>query len=247
MADIDYRLDDGIAIATYNRPEVLNALRRRTYTELRTIVETFAGDDRCRVLILAGSGRAFCAGQDLTELPSENDVDLQSLDEQLQLTQDITRLLLSSNKPSIAAINGPAIGAGIEIPLACSLRVAADDSYFQFAEINRGLFQTNGAIYLLPRIIGLGRATHALLTGERIEAKAALEAGLVTRLVPPAELMATAKAYATRLADAGGKSTSLVLQGLRKAYELGLEEILDYEVNGNLSLIDNNRRTGGLD
>lgn len=237
MQDIQYEKRDGIAFITLSRPQVLNALRRQTYSELAFTIKDFVADDHCKVLVLTGEGRAFCAGQDLKDVPKEGEVDSATLSKQLQVTQDISRLLYESEKPSIAAINGFAIGAGIEIPLSCSIRVAANNSRFRFPEIKRGLFQTNGSTYLLPRIVGLGRATHMLLTGEEISAEAALACGLVSRLVNPDELLSVAEAYATDLASTSDASLRLILRGLNTAAHSSFEEALEFEVAGNMELI----------
>jgi enoyl-CoA hydratase/carnithine racemase len=238
MTDISYLRRDGVVFATYNRPEALNAFRNQTYAELHQILLDFTKDDASKVLILSGRGRAFSAGHDLKELSGSDLGDLEELNRHLQKTQEITRLLYQSNKPSIAAINGLAVGVGIEIALACTVRIAVEESYFQFTEVKRGLFQTNGAMYLLPRIVGLGRAAQMLLTGDKISANDALMAGLITRKVQEDELLPAAEHIAAEFLHGSEQSLRLIQQGLRLALQGSMEEVMEFEIKSNLELVE---------
>ncbi len=238
MQDVLYEKSEGIAYLTINRPKVLNALRGQTYAELASAIRDFVEDGESRVLVLTGSGRAFCAGQDLKELPRQQGGDDTKLREQLRVTQEISRLLFNSPKVSIAAINGLAIGAGAEIPLACSLRIAANDTYFQFAEIQKGLFQTNGTTWLLPRIVGLGRAMQMLLLGQKIPAQAALDCGLVNETVEARELRSVVAARAEGLMASPALSRRLILEGLQLGLRGDFDASLNFEIAGNLRLVE---------
>lgn len=238
MPDILVTRCGGVVTATYNRLAVLNAFRSKTYDELYDIVQEFADDDDCKVLVITGTGRAFSAGQDLNELSASDFSNLCALQQHLRKTQQITRILYQCNKPSIAAINGLAIGVGIEIALGCTLRIAVQDSYFQFTEAKRGLFQTNGALFLLPRLVGLGRATDMMMTGEKIDAPDALAAGLISRMVPSDQLQTAVDELVENLLQSSEQSLRLLLQGLRLAVTGTLEDVLDFEVKSNLALIE---------
>ena len=238
MQDVLYEKSEGIAYLTIDRPKVLNALRAQTYVELASAIRDFAEDRGSKVLVLTGSGRAFCAGQDLNELPGQQGDDDTKLREQLRVTQEISCLLFNCPKVSIAVINGLAIGAGAEIPLACSLRIAANDTYFQFAEIQKGLFQTNGTTWLLPRIVGLGRAMQMLLLGEKIPAQAAFDCGLVNELVEARELRSAVAARVEGLMASPALSRRLILEGLQLGLRGDFDASLNFEIAGNLRLVE---------
>jgi enoyl-CoA hydratase/carnithine racemase len=238
MPDILIDRRDGVVFATHNRPEALNAFRNRTYDELHRVVKDFAADEACKVLVITGVGRAFSAGQDLKELAASNLGDQTTLRRHLEKTQDITRILYECDKPSIAAINGLAVGVGIEIALGCTVRIAVEESYFQFMEVKRGLFQTNGTLYLLPRIVGLGRAAEMMLTGERISSSEALLAGLITRRVPSDELQRTVETLVSGFLESSQQALRLLKRGLHQAMDGTLEEVLAYEIESNLMLVE---------
>jgi enoyl-CoA hydratase/carnithine racemase len=238
LIDLEYTKKDGVAVATLNRPESLNAFRQQTFTDLNAVLEDVRSDNSMRVLILTGSGRAFSAGADLKEMSSS--MLTSSLDEQrknLETYQNLTRTMLALPKTIICAVNGLAVGVGVEIALASDIRIASSDASFTFAEAKRGLFQTNGVMFLLPRLIGAGRAVHIMLTGERVLAARALEYGMITQMVEPGELENTSLEIARTIAANAPISVRLVKQVLQQSLEGTLEQSLDLETAGMLECL----------
>jgi len=234
LYDILYEKKDGIAIATFNRPAVLNAFRQATLREFISILDDVKVDNTVRVLIITGNGRAFSAGIDLKEMASStsDDRSLEQEYDELQAIQDVTRRMVHLPKIIIAAVNGIAVGIGVETALASDIRIAADKATFAFTEVKRALFETNGVMYFLPRLVGLGRAMQMLLTGEIIPAQHALNAGLVTQVVGQEQLMEYAINMGYTIASNAPLSVLLVKQTMQQTYDLDLEAVLQLEVDG---------------
>ena len=234
LYDILYEKKDGIAIATFNRPAVLNAFRQATLREFISILDDVKVDNTVRVLIITGNGRAFSAGIDLKEMASStrDDRSLKQEYDELQAIQDVTRRTVHLPKIIIAAVNGIAVGIGVETALASDIRIAADKATFAFTEVKRALFETNGVMYFLPRLVGLGRAMQMLLTGEIIPAQHALNAGLLTQVVAQEQLMEYAINMAYTIASNAPLSVRLVKQTMQQTYDLDLEAVLQLEVDG---------------
>jgi enoyl-CoA hydratase/carnithine racemase len=238
LIDLKYVKRDGVAIATLNRPESLNAFRSQTFADLNAVLEDVRTDDDVRVLILTGNGRAFSAGADLKEMGSN--LLTSSLEEQrknLETYQNLTRTMLALPKTIISAVNGLAVGVGVEIALASDIRIASSEASFTFAEAKRGLFQTNGVMFLLPRLIGAGRAAHIMLTGERVLAPRALEYGMVTQVVEADELENAAFEVAQTIAANAPISVRLVKQVLQQSLAGTLEQSLELETAGMLECL----------
>ncbi|HEY6285289.1 MAG TPA: enoyl-CoA hydratase/isomerase family protein [Ktedonobacteraceae bacterium] len=228
LTDILYEKKDNIAVATFNRPAVLNAFRQATLREFITILDNVKADESVRILVITGKGRAFSAGIDLKEMPNSTS-DSRSLKQEydeLQAIQDVTRRLVHLPKIIIAAVNGIAVGIGIETALASDIRLAGDKATFAFTEVKRALFETNGVMYILPRLVGQGRAMQMLLTGEMVSAQDALKAGLVTHVVAQEHLMEYAMDMAHTIAANAPLSVRLVKQTMRKTYDLDLEAMM---------------------
>jgi enoyl-CoA hydratase/carnithine racemase len=234
LNDILYEKKDSIAIATFNRPNVLNAFRQATLREFITILDDVKADDSVRVLIITGTGRAFSAGIDLKEMayPSSDSLSLKRAYDELQGIQDVTRRMVHLPKIIIAAVNGIAVGIGVETALASDVRLAAEEATFAFAEVKRALFETNGVMYILPRLVGQGRAMQMLLTGDKILAQEALNTGLVTRVVAQEQLMEYAMDMARTIATNAPISVRLVKQTMQRTYDLDLEALMQLEVDG---------------
>jgi len=236
LKDILYEKKDSIAIATFNRPNVLNAFRQATLREFIAILDDVKADETVRVLIITGNGRAFSAGIDLKEMayPSSDSLSLKQAYDELQAIQDVTRRMVHLPKIIIAAVNGIAIGIGVETALASDIRIAAEEATFAFTEVKRALFETNGVMYILPRLVGQGRAMQMLLTGEKILAQEALNTGLVTRVVAQEQLMDSAMDIARTIATNAPISVRVVKQTMRRTYDLDLEAVMQLEVDGML-------------
>jgi len=154
--------------------------------------------------------------------------------DELQAIQDVTRRMVHLPKIIIAAVNGIAIGIGVETALASDIRIAAEEATFAFTEVKRALFETNGVMYILPRLVGQGRAMQMLLTGEKILAQEALNTGLVTRVVAQEQLMDSAMDIARTIVTNAPISIRLVKQTMQRTYDLDLEAVMQLEVDGML-------------
>ncbi|MCU0514817.1 MAG: enoyl-CoA hydratase/isomerase family protein [Anaerolineae bacterium] len=233
-AHILYEKRGAVALITLNRPAVLNAVRREMFRYLLDLFAHIRDDDSVRVVVITGNGRAFSAGIDLEQ---QSELTARPIDEadaraRLAEMQDLTRQMRDLPKPIIAALNGLAVGVGAEIAIASDIRVAVPSAYFMFAEVRRALFETNGVMYLLPRLVGFGRALDWMLSGDKISAGDAHAAGLLTRLFPPESLLDEALALADRIAACAPIALRLVKQVGNQTYDLPLEAVMQLEVEG---------------
>src|SRR5205814_9517643 len=198
---------DGIGIVTLNDPATLNAAGLELMDGLRHAVEGFIADPEVRCIVITGEGRGFCSGANLTagstsgggsRITESGGGPNQSL---IKVFNPFVSMVRKSPKPLVAAVNGVAAGVGTSIAMACDLIVAAESAYFLQAFRRIGLVPDGGATYMLPRLVGKARAMELVLLGEKLPAATALEWGMINRCVPDAELMSTAMALATQLAD----------------------------------------------
>ena len=180
---------DRIATLTVNRPDKLNALNDAVIGELGAAIDALRADSAVGGIILTGAGRAFVAGADIAELEKHGAVSARAL---AVRGQDVFRRFEASPKPTIAAVNGFALGGGCELAMACHLRIASEAAKFGQPEVKLGLIPGYGGTQRLPRLVGKGRALQLLLTGEMIDANEAYRIGLVNRVVPAGELLPTA-------------------------------------------------------
>ena len=194
------RLDESIAIVTLNRPARLNALLRGTVARFNAVLDELAADPACRAVILTGAGRGFCSGQDLAASNQRNQAGGSRVVEKLHWQQQFAGMgarIRAMPKLVIAAVNGPAVGAGMAIALSADVRIATPAAKFLVAAVRIGLTGgESGLSYLLPRMIGAGRAFDILLTGRPIDAQEAEWTGLVRSIAQPDDLIADAIAYA---------------------------------------------------
>src|SRR6202050_2371914 len=192
-----FEVSDKIARVTFNRPNVLNALNRKTMDELGDCLKKVRADDDIRVLILTGAGeKAFVAGADINELSQQTPVNGREF---TLYGQEIFHRLETLGKPAIAAINGFALGGGCELALACTMRIASRNAKLGQPEVKLGIIPGYGGSQRLPRLCGKGVAHELILTGDVISAEEALRIGLVNHLTEPAELMATAEGIAKKI------------------------------------------------
>lgn len=227
---IRYELDQGVLTITLNRPDVLNALNDQMAKDLLAALKQAGRDDQVRALIITGAGRGFCAGQDLKSISDQ--AGPRSIGEHLRKTWNpIVLGIRQLEKPVIAAVNGVAAGAGLSLALACDLRVASDQAGFIEVFARVGLVPDAGSSFLLPRLIGLGRAFEMCYTTDPISAETALQWGLVNRVVPAADLLAEARALAERLAQGPTKAYGLTKRALYHALDQDLEAALAYEAS----------------
>ena len=225
---VEYELADSVAWIHLNRPERLNAVVPELTAALVAAFER-AGPDGARVIVLAGSGRAFCSGHDLKEkLPPETVLATRLRVEQIQ---DVTRAIRRFPGPVIAAVHGYALGAGCEFALGCDLVVAAEDAQFGFPEVSVGLSVTGGISRLLPLLVGPVRAKELLLLGERFGAARAQEWGLVNQVTPAGGHEQAAAELAARLRDRPALALALAKQALDRGADSALEEAMAAEVD----------------
>lgn len=232
MSDtFELRASDGVLTVTFNRPERLNAFRRSEYYRFCDLLGEIEADAHVRAVVLTGSGRAFCAGEDLKELDAHAVGDGESVTrENLLVLQDITRRIVRSERVYIAAVNGVAAGFGAELACACDVRLAGEGGRFVFPEVKRGLFVTNGISHTLPRLVGDNWAATLLLTGDPIDAATALRIGLVSQVVRGDEVVAAAQAMAATIAanaPTAVRHTKRILRGDVEALERALETEVD--------------------
>ena len=204
MYDFNYQVKDSVATITLNRPDVLNALTLEIYAQLRDLFETLRYDDDVKAVIITGAGeRAFCSGGDVHKIIGAMlDRDMRAHLEFCRMTGALVRNMRLLQKPIIAALNGMAAGAGAVIAIACDLRIMADDAKFAFLFTRVGLTGADmGAAYLLPRLIGQGRALELLMLGDDVDARTAERIGLVNRSVPRQQVLPLAREWAERLAQ----------------------------------------------
>jgi len=233
LSDIAYEKDGAVAVLTFTREDKRNAVRRQTWIDIRTALAECASDDDVRAVVITGRGKAFSAGADLEEMGAilGGGVSFFDIRRGLVEIQDVTRMMTELPKPIVAALNGYAVGAGAEIAIASDIRIAAQNATFEFAEVKVGLFETNGVTYLLPRLVGQGRAMELMLTGRRIDAREAEAIGLVSRVVEREDLLDEALATARGMAENAPVSMALVKRCLVRSGEIGLEDAMTYETD----------------
>jgi enoyl-CoA hydratase/carnithine racemase len=227
----DFAVDDGVATLTFNRPDKLNALTFDVYADLRDLLAELPHRGDARVLVITGSGRGFCSGGDVEEIIGElQRMEAAELLEFTRMTGAVVKALRETPLPVIAAINGVAAGAGSVIALASDFRLLARSASFAFLFTRVGLSGADmGSAYLLPRIVGLGRATELLILGDKVPAEQAERIGLATQVVDDDELPAVAEALARRLADGPALAYSTTKVMLTRELDMSLGSAIEME------------------
>ncbi len=225
--NITLKIENKMAIITINRPEKLNALNTQTVTELFQTFKKLKQNDDVAVIIVTGSGeKAFVAGADVAEIRNHDEISGRIFSTR---GQKVFRYIEKMEKPVIAAINGFALGGGLELAMACHLRIASRNAQFGQPEINLGLIPSYGGTQRLPRLIGQTRALHLLLSGEMIDAKTALEFGLINEVVAPDKLMDHAIKLAQSLIAKPAMSVRYILQAVSDGIDKNLDTALNLE------------------
>lgn len=211
-----YELRDKVALITFNRPQRMNAMGAALKEDLVEALLRAEADPDVRVIVLTGAGTAFCAGGDVKEMSEARASGAtRSAREKIQPSRDASLLSIhEASKPVIAAVNGAAAGAGMNLALAADIRMASTTARFSQAFVKRGLPPDTGATYLLPRIVGLAKACELAWTGDTIDADEALRLGIVARVVPPDELLPASLALANRIAEGPPVAIRLAKQAL---------------------------------
>lgn len=219
--------DGPVAVLTFNRPKVLNALNGQTMNELRQVLLEWRRDPDVRAVVVTGAGeRSFIAGADINELAVQTPT---SGREHAMRGQHVFDLIENLGKPVLAAINGFAFGGGCELAMACTLRIAADSATLGQPEIKLGIIPGYAGSQRLSRLIGKGRALEMILTGAPVSAAQAFAMGLVNRVVPAAQLMSDAREWAHELADRPPVAVKLAIDAVNKGLEMPFGEACAYE------------------
>jgi len=242
---IEYFKENGIGIIRLNRPERMNAVIEEMYLEIQDALELCRSDGTIRALVLTGSvlkrgdvlKQAFCAGADLKK-HSGGERSRAQKKEYIYLAHETTRQLFELPKPVIAAVNGPARGAGAEIALNCDFIFMAEDATIAFPEIGLGTFVGGGVTHHLPKIIGLARAKELIYGGTILDGKAAVSVGLALKCLPLNKLLDEAKAFAVALAEKAPISMRMAKEHLHQSATLDIETVLHHEAEAILSCMN---------
>ena len=229
-----YEEADAIATITLDRPDRLNALTFEVYAELCDLFAALATRRLVRAIVITGTGRGFCSGGDVDEIIGQLlGRDIEKLLEFTRMTGALIRRIRECPQPVVAAVNGVAAGAGAVIALACDFRIASDKASLAFLFTRVGLAGADmGAAYLLPRVVGLARATEILFLGDTITAADAERLGLFTRVVPPDTLLPEARALAARLAQGPSFALGMTKQLLNTELDLDFVSAIEAEAQG---------------
>ncbi len=224
---LTYTKEGFFGFITINRPKVMNALSNDLVEEFDKAFDLVEEDEDLRALIITGAGeKAFMAGADIKELEARDFIQGRK---QTRRRQEVFNRLAEMRIPVIAAVNGFALGAGLELAVACTLRVAAEEAKFGSPEVNLGIIPGDGATQRLPRLVGFGRAMELVLTGDFIDAAEAYRIGLVNKVVPQAELMETAQKLAGKIAKKAPLAIQFAKEAVNRSLEVGIYEGLAHE------------------
>lgn len=240
---IIYEKKDNIATITLNRPNVLNAMNKQLWLDIQAAFDDASKDTDIKVIIITGGGRAFSTGADLKESRDRSPEDYRDYLEELQ---EASRKIIGFEKPTIAAINGYALGSGYELALACDIRIAAEDAQIGSPEARVTSSVTGGAMRLIQDLIGPGKAKELLFTARNIDGREAERIGLVNRAVQAKDLLETAREMAMEIAQNSLFSIKMIKKGLQMANEVSLEELMKYETEACLDCVFTRERQDAL-
>ena len=239
-----YQKEKGIAILKLNRPEVLNAMNKQLWLDLQAVLNDVKNDPEIIALIITGEGRAFSSGADVKASKNRG---LAEYREYLVELQETSKKIIRFEKPTIAAINGYALGSGYELALACDIRIAAENAVIGSPEAKVTSSVTGGAMRLVQDLIGPGKAKELLFTGDFIDGKEAERIGLVNKAVPLDKLLDEARLMANKIAENSPVSLKMIKKGLYLARgEASLEAIMDYEIEACLACVSTQERKESL-
>jgi enoyl-CoA hydratase len=239
-----YKKDQGVATVKLNRPKVLNAMNKQLWLDLQAALEDAKNDPAIKVLVITGEGRAFSTGADLKESKTRT---IEAYRDYLEELQEASRKIIRFEKPTIAAINGYALGSGYELALACDIRIAAEEARIGSPEAKVTSSITGGAFRLVQDLIGPGKAKELLFTGEYIDGREAERIGLVNKAVPLEQLEIEVRQMAEKIAANSAISLKLIKKGLQMARgEVSLEALMDYEIEACLTCVSTKERQESL-
>lgn len=240
-----YEKNKSVAVITLNRPEVLNAMNRQLWIDFQSVLDAAIQDLDVKVLIITGVGRAFSTGADLKESKTRT---LEAYRAYLTGLQEASRKIIRIEKPTIAAINGYALGSGYELALACDIRIAAQDAQIGSPEAKVTSSVTGGALRLLQDLVGPAKARELLFTAKYIDGVEAERIGLVNKAVPGERLMDEAMTMAEAISANSAFSIAMIKKGLLMASgETSLEALMDFEVEACLACVSTKEREESLE
>jgi len=242
---IIYEKQQGIATIKLNRPKVLNAMNKQLWLDIQGALEDAKNDSGIKVLVITGEGRAFSTGADLKESKTRT---IEAYRDYLEELQEASRKIIRFEKPTIAAINGYALGSGYELALACDIRIAAAEAQIGSPEAKVTSSITGGAFRLVQDLIGPGKAKELLFTGEYIDGTEAERIGLVNKAVPLQKLAAEVGQMAEKIAASSAISLKMIKKGLQMARgEISLEALMDFEIEACLTCVSTKERQASLE
>jgi 2-(1,2-epoxy-1,2-dihydrophenyl)acetyl-CoA isomerase len=234
-----HKKEGGVITITLNRPRALNALNAEMVEELLEAVGQAREDKDVKVLVLTGAGRAFCFGADISEFSENQEHPAQNAAWNLLLkSQKIIRLLSGMPKPTIAALNGFATGLGLDLALACDLRIAAERAKLGEAFVSMGLVPDGGGTFFLPRLVGLAKAAEMIFTGQPITSPEAERIGLINRVVPTQDLVKCAQELADKLARGPSLAIGLAKEAIWRNLLEGLDSALNFEAKSQKTCLE---------
>lgn len=225
---IRYDVKDGIAWLYLNRPDSLNAFVAQMNREVKDAIKTASNDEQVRCIVISGEGRAFCSGQDLSEVDEKMDHGQVLRDHYGPMMKQIRQC----EKPLIAAVNGVAAGAGFSLALACDFRLVSERASFINAFIHVGLIPDSGNLYYLTRLVGEAKAIELSILGEKVKAEDAFNMGLATQLILAESWEEDVTAFAKRIASLPTKAVGLIKRYLKAVPEFSFEDYLEHEAQG---------------
>ncbi len=231
------KLEEGILLITITRPKAMNALNAQFFREMDELVASVKADKEVRVVVITGEGKAFVAGADIAEMVNKNQAEGEAFS---RLGQNTFRSLEKLDTPVIAAVNGFALGGGMELAMACDFRIASTKAKFGQPEVNLGLIPGYAGTQRLSRLTGMGNALYLLMTAGMIGADEALRIGLVQKVVEPEALMDEVMKIAKNIASKGPQAIKKVKVVARRGYEMSLDEGADLEAEAFGSLFGDN-------
>jgi enoyl-CoA hydratase/carnithine racemase len=234
--DVVVTVSDGVGTIRINRPQVMNAGTLQTWNEINHALDAFVDDDDVRVVVLTGTGRAFCAGDDVKEIfvkkqeEGESAADVKREAEALRRHEPVgLDRIFTYPKPTIAAVNGVAVGYGCDIALMCDIRIAGESARMGEVFIRRGLIPESGGLLVLPMLVGWEKAHELVYTGDIIDATEAFRIGMVSRVVPDDDLESATAELAGRIAAQAPLAQRMAKEGFRIAREGSLPQFFDYQ------------------
>ena len=231
LEHLSYNISDRVALITLNRPETLNALTPGMRVSLLTAINDANTNDQVRVIVITGEGRGFCSGGDVKAMnEARRSGQANALDDRIAPIRDkVVLAMRNTDKPVIAAVNGHAAGAGMNIALACDIRMASSNAKFGQTFAKRGLHPDWGGTYFLPRIVGMAKACELIWSGRSIDANEAHQLGIVSEVTPPDELMNAVFELARSFAAGPPIAIRLAKRAMYRGMDTSLEEALEFE------------------